>query len=230
MTEFLLQKPWYARTKHDTDTDADADSNVEGAEPVGKSVSFSALRLDKWLEDQGFWIPQTTPDGKLFYRNTHTEVSRPELPPKEFGLSDRTPDWETEAIDSSQLPYADREDISKDGFNAMVEELARIDDHEGGDIDATLAKLEGQYPRIQDGSSEWQAMCAAIDRKKAAVPYTSSDLDWIFKVAKHVRVEARVEAKRDRWQRVRSIGRLFERQASKSSTTPLKEAFERKAP
>lgn len=194
MTEFLRQKPWYARTKHDTDTDADADADadadvdvdvdvdadsyVEGAEPERNSASASSS--DKEQEDAGFWIPQAAPDGRLFYFNTLTGASRAEHTPKMFKLPDWPPDWETKAIDSSQLPFADREDteVHASNLEAVVRELARIDGDEVGDIDITLAKLEGQYEErlgaktsvVRRASVEqrWQALLAETERKKAA--------------------------------------------------------------
>lgn len=250
--------------KHDTDADANADSHVEGAELGNDSASASSS--DKEQEDAGFWIPQAAPDGQLFYLNTLTGASRADLPPNKCNLSDCIPDWETNPIDSSQLPFADREDTEIDSYNfdAVARELARIDGDETGDIDATLAKLEGQYLQSQIGSSaserepatkpsveeQWQAILAKTERKKATGLYSGrsssySDDDSInvrraeqaqavnaekqkFKLlADHVGVEATFEAKRDRWQKFRSVGRRFGRQRSKSVTTPSKEAFKR---
>ena len=267
MTEFLQQKPWYAEKKHDADVDADADADadsyVEGAEPENNSSSVSSS--DKEQEDAGFWIPQAAPDGQLFYHNTLTGASGADLPPNKFKLSDCTPDWETKAIDSSQLPLADREDteVHSSDFAAVVyEELARIDGDEAGDVDATLAKLEWHYPRSQvsplgrgpvtksSAEEQWQAILAKTERKEALRLKswrTSSyfDDDTIsFRLAKrdqavhaemqkiklladHVGVEATFEAKRDRWQKFRSVGRRFGRQRSKSVTTPSKKVFER---
>lgn len=182
MTEFLRQKPWYAGTKHDTDADVDveAGSYVEGAEAERNSASASSS--DREREDAGL-IPLATecaPDGRLFYSNTLTGASRAELPPKKFKLSDWPLDWETKAIDSSQLPFADREDteVHASNLEAVVRELARIDGDEVGDIDIALAKLEGQYEErlgaktsvVRRASVEqrWQALLAETERKKAA--------------------------------------------------------------
>ncbi|KAK5939142.1 cell division cycle- protein [Knufia obscura] len=48
--------------------DDDSDLPIEGAETHGRD------------EASGFWIPQATPDGRLFYFNTRTGVSSMELP------------------------------------------------------------------------------------------------------------------------------------------------------
>ncbi len=237
MTHFLLHKPWYAGTKHNTaaDTDADADSSFAGADP--------------W-DNNGFWIPQSTPD---------------KVPPERFELTEPSSDWETIAMDSSQLPYADRED--KVDFTAVAHER---------DIDATLAKLEGKYPKSQVGSSEEQdrtrqrveqqgrAILAKDYREAGIYPSDYLDLESLFpsnshravdavhaevqelnldvgaegsddesiisstsrraehaeavhaamekfKSAGHFGAEARDEAKRDRWQRFRSITKFFGR-------------------
>ena len=186
---FLLRKPWYAGTKHDidididididvdADADADADSNVEDAGPEINSASASNSETEQ--EDVGFWIPQPMRDGRMLYRNTLTGVSRSELPPNNFKLANPTPDWETKAMDSSELPYADRDYIARDFFKILARELAHIDDDEGGDADATLAKLEGKYSKSQAGPSEeqnvkrtsveqqWQALLLEAERKKA---------------------------------------------------------------
>ncbi len=137
-------------------------------------------------------------------------------------------------MDSSQLPYADREDGND--FEAVARELARISGDENGDIDATLAKLEGKYSKSQVGSSEeqdgtrqrverkWQAIEAKSERKKVALLYSRRTVPSnshaeqaeavhaeVQEFNSYVGAEARVEAKRDRWQRFRSITKFFGR-------------------
>ena len=279
MTKFLLKKPWYASTKHNTaaDTDADVDSSSAGADP--KRNSTSASKADEEQQDEGFWIPQATPDGNLFYYNTLTGAARPE-PPESFQSTDPSSDWETTAMDSSQLPYADRED--RVDLGAVAHERARISGDENDDIHAKLAELDGQYPISKVGSSEaqdwtrqnveqpWQAILARSERNRVAGVYSGrlsdyfdiesivssnshaeqaeavhaevqeskldvgsegSDVESIisstsnkaehagavharmrkFKSADHFGAEARREAKRDRWQRFRSITKFFGR-------------------
>lgn len=218
MTQFLLHKPWYAGTKHNTaaDTDADVDSSFAGADP--ERISTSASKADEEQDDEGFWVPQATPDGKLFYYNTLTGVSRLALPTERSKLTEPSSDLETKAMDSSQLPYADREDRVDSA--AILRELARISGDENGDIVTTLAKFEGQYPKSQVGSSKeqdgtkqslerkWQAIEAKSERNKVAALYSGRTIN---SHNSDVGAEARVEAKRDRWQRFRSITKLFGR-------------------
>ena len=175
MTEFLQHKPWYAGTKHDIDADVNADVDMDvDSNPEGYSASASEAGEE--TEDADFWIPQATPDGRLFYFNTLTGVSRRELPPKRFGSTDPTSDWETNPMDSSSLPYEDREDTVRSRL--ILPKLAREDDV-GGDTDATLAELEGEPPKSLVGPSEveswtrrnverrWQAREAELERKRA---------------------------------------------------------------
>lgn len=93
----------------DASSDSDSDSNDKGTGSERNLASASVSKSDEGQEDADFWIPQATRDGGLFYLNTLTGVTSSELPPLENRLSDRTPDWEAEAMNSSQFPYANRE-------------------------------------------------------------------------------------------------------------------------
>ena len=188
MTEFLLHKPWYAGKKHNTaaDTDADVVSSFAGADP--EKISTSASKADEEQVDEDFWIPQITRDGRLFYFNTLTGVSRTKLPTGISELTDPSSDWEIDPMDSSQLPYADREDRVDSA--AVVRELARIGGDKDGDIGTTLGKLEGQYPKSQVSSSEeqdgtrqnmerkWQAMEAKSEGDKIIREFNARFLQW----------------------------------------------------
>ena len=88
-------------------------------------------------------------------------------------------------MNSSQLPYADREEIVPSYliFDAMFDTLPRTNDEESVDINAALAKLEGRYAKSEVGSSEetfwpkpdvreqWQAILARYERRKAVGLY-----------------------------------------------------------
>lgn len=61
----------------DEGNDGDSDLPIEGGEPQNQ-------------EEAAFWIPQATPDGRLFYFNTLTGVSTMELPLETPTASDET--------------------------------------------------------------------------------------------------------------------------------------------
>lgn len=132
VAEFLLRKPWYAGTKNDTEADADGededgDPNVEPAEP--KIISVSSTKSNKEQEDEGFWIPQTPPDGRQFSFNTATGLSKMPRTLRWSEPMSNSTKWETEAMDSSQLPYADREDTRVD--SRSLQELDWQDRQDG---------------------------------------------------------------------------------------------------
>lgn len=58
----------------------------------GNELSFPIERHEsKEHEEAAFWIPQATPDGRLFYFNTLTGVSTMELPLETPGLNENGP-------------------------------------------------------------------------------------------------------------------------------------------
>lgn len=70
----------YDEEEEDSDVhtqDEDSDLLIEGATPQSQ-------------EEAAFWVPQATPDGRLFYFNTLTGVSRMELPLETPSSSDET--------------------------------------------------------------------------------------------------------------------------------------------
>lgn len=96
----------YGHNEQD-ESDASAGSGTEGEEyeddeesDRGREDHEAELPIDGGDEDNqeeaAFWIPQATPDGRLFYFNTLTGVSKMELPletptsPDETGPQDRT--------------------------------------------------------------------------------------------------------------------------------------------
>ena len=170
VTEFLLHKPWYAGTKHGADQDTEADTDHDGA---GAASIMGSAPTPKGVQGEAmFWIPQATPDGQLFYFNTLTGVSTSEVP---VMFENQIPDWEKAAKDSSHLPYVDREDTKE--FEAVVSEFVCINNDGLGDINSTLAKLEGKYAKSEADFSgktsgakssveeQWQAILTEARRK-----------------------------------------------------------------
>lgn len=174
VVSFLLRKPWYARSKSFSDTESEVNRDDEGPEAVETPSWLSTP--DSEQNGAAFWIPDATPDGDLSCSITPAGASAPEGP---LSLPHPNSDWETNPIDSSQLPYADREEAVNphQRFVIVADQLARIDDVESGNIDATLAKLEGRYAESEVGYCEgasgpkpnieerWQTILAKTERK-----------------------------------------------------------------
>lgn len=84
-TEMSEQSGTEEEYEEEDDSDAhtgddDSDLPIEGAGALGHD------------EASGFWIPQATPDGRLFYFNTRTGVSSMQLPLETPGAHDSPPD------------------------------------------------------------------------------------------------------------------------------------------
>lgn len=62
----------------DDNKDSDSDINIDG--PLPLSLPREETENTEREEEAAFWIPQATPDGRLFYFNTLTGVSTMELP------------------------------------------------------------------------------------------------------------------------------------------------------
>ena len=75
-----------APTVADDDADTEEDFEelpIEGHDEEQENLDYEHVQMDgadKEQEEAAFWIPQATPDGRLFYFNTLTGVSTVELP------------------------------------------------------------------------------------------------------------------------------------------------------
>lgn len=178
---FLLRKPWYARPKSLSHAESDVDRDDEGAEAVENPTWLSTL--DSEQNEAAIGIPDATRDGDLSGSNTPAGASAGASVLEALSsFLYLNSDWETNAINFSQLPYVDREEALNPHqlFNTFADQLARIDDPESSNIDAALAKLEGRYAKSEVSYSEeesrpkpnteerWQAILAKTKRKQAA--------------------------------------------------------------
>ncbi|KAJ5159688.1 uncharacterized protein N7482_006692 [Penicillium canariense] len=78
---------------HEEEEELDSEGNSHDSQPI---LPIEAMPAPKEQEEAAFWIPQATPDGRLFYFNTLTGYSTMELPfenptaANEIGPRDRT--------------------------------------------------------------------------------------------------------------------------------------------
>ncbi|CEJ58242.1 hypothetical protein PMG11_06907 [Penicillium brasilianum] len=77
---------------HEEDEELDSEVNPRDSQPM---LPIEGIPAPKEQEEAAFWIPQATPDGRLFYFNTLTGYSTMELPfenpaTNEIGPRDRT--------------------------------------------------------------------------------------------------------------------------------------------
>ncbi|KAJ5690576.1 hypothetical protein N7462_004968 [Penicillium macrosclerotiorum] len=78
---------------HEEEEDLDSEGNPRDSQPI---LPIEGIPVPKEQEEAAFWIPQATPDGRLFYFNTLTGYSTMELPfenptlTNEVGPRDRT--------------------------------------------------------------------------------------------------------------------------------------------
>lgn len=62
---------------HEDDDELDSEGNPRDSQPI---LPIEGIPAPKEQEEAAFWIPQATPDGRLFYFNTLTGYSTMELP------------------------------------------------------------------------------------------------------------------------------------------------------
>ena len=99
-------------------------------------------------EEAAFWIPQATPDGRLFYFNTLTGMSRMDLPleaptsANETGPRDRTnifiPDQTRPPAEMMAAGY-ERDDETDYASASETEDMSRTRDSKGSSVSDTLA-------------------------------------------------------------------------------------------
>lgn len=173
---FLLRKPWYARSKGvDSDTESEADSNDERAEAVDNSSWISTSGSQQ--NEAAFGIPDATLDGDMSGCETPAGASLPEA--SSSFLSPNC-DWETNAISSSRLPYADREELMKEpmnpqqNLNTFIEQFAHIDDTDSDKVDIILAALSAASELQPTSEERWRALLAEAKRKRAERKQASS--------------------------------------------------------
>lgn len=124
--------------------ETDLDSN-EPSQPPGSRVSQEETE-NKGQEEAAFWIPQATPDGRLFYFNTLTGVSTMELPMETPTSANETGPRDRMNIHSPEQTRPPPEMMAR-GYER--------DEYDDGD---SASELDGELPRrrrsyISDGVS-----------------------------------------------------------------------------
>ncbi|KAF2468772.1 ras GEF [Lindgomyces ingoldianus] len=122
----------------------------------------------KEQEEAAFWIPQATPDGRLFYFNTLTGVSTMELPLETPSLNENGPRDRTNVYipDSSRPPP----ELIMSGYSVEdTDDENSASDFEGPGMTGSHSSLSGKR-RVSDGVSP----ATSMDSMNAASPTTRS--------------------------------------------------------
>lgn len=153
------------RNGGDVDDDHDTTS-LEGTEYTnsdGESVNgndTSRLPIEgtesREQEEAAFWIPQATPDGRLFYFNTLTGVSTMELPLETPSLNENGPrDRANVHIPESSRPPAE---FLAGGYNVEdTDDETSASDVDGPSLAGSHGSLNGRN-RLSDGASPATSM------------------------------------------------------------------------
>ncbi|KAF2746103.1 cell division control protein-like protein Cdc25 [Sporormia fimetaria CBS 119925] len=106
-------------------------------------------------EEAAFWIPQATPDGRLFYFNTLTGVSTMELPLETPGLNDNGPrDRHPDFLPSSSRPPPE---LLASGLVEDTDDETSASDFEGPNMTSSHSSLP-RRKRVSDGVSPATSM------------------------------------------------------------------------
>lgn len=146
------------------DYDIEADPNAHSAQNGAPADGAD----DPQQEEAAFWIPQATPEGRLFYFNTLTGVSTMELP-----LENPTSAHESGPRDRMNIPVPEHTRPPPEMWAGGIEQ--NEEDFEGGDSASELegeSFTQGGRPRrrrsyISDGVSPAASM-DSFDRSPAA--------------------------------------------------------------
>ncbi|KAF2011265.1 ras GEF [Aaosphaeria arxii CBS 175.79] len=122
-------------------------------------------------EEAAFWIPQATPDGRLFYFNTLTGVSTMELPLETPGVNENGPrDRANVFIPDSSRPPAE---LMASGYNIEdTDDENSASDFEGPGMMGSHSSLPARK-RISDGASP----ATSVDSLHTTSPLTRSAQD-----------------------------------------------------
>ncbi|KAF2649281.1 ras GEF [Lophiostoma macrostomum CBS 122681] len=148
------------------DLDDDQDTQSLGGEStytssdtesyIGNDPSSPAERHDnKEQEEAAFWIPQATPDGRLFYFNTLTGVSTMELPLETPGVNENGPRDRTNVfIPESSRPPAE---LMASGMVEDTDDENSASEAEGPGMSGSYSSLRGRK-RLSAGISPATSM------------------------------------------------------------------------
>lgn len=155
---------------HDTHSLGGTDYTNSDTESInGNDTSLPIERNDtREQEEAAFWIPQATPDGRLFYFNTLTGVSTMELPLETPGLNENGPRDRTNVyIPDTTRPPAE---LMASGYNIEdTDDENSASDFEGPGMMGSHSSLPRRR-RISDGVSP----ATSMDSMNATSPIARS--------------------------------------------------------
>ncbi|KAH8429551.1 putative cell division control protein Cdc25 [Aspergillus melleus] len=142
--------------EHDDDDDVDSAGNPRDSQPV---LPIEGTGPVKEQEEAAFWIPQATPDGRLFYFNTLTGYSTMELP------------FENPATNETG-PYERNNFYVPDQTRPPPELMARGFERDEDDYDGSASEAEGESLMLASHDSMSRRRQSFID---GVSPATSMD-------------------------------------------------------
>ncbi|KAL5332356.1 ras guanine nucleotide exchange factor domain-containing protein [Aspergillus crustosus] len=138
------------------DDDVDSPGNARDSHPL---LPIEGMEPPKEQEEAAFWIPQATPDGRLFYFNTLTGYSTMELP------------FENPAVNENG-PYDRNNFFVPDQTRSPPELMARGFERDEDDYDGSASEAEGESLMLASHDSMSRRRQSFID---GVSPATSMD-------------------------------------------------------
>lgn len=114
---------------HEEDDELDSEGNLRDSQSI---LPIEGIPAPKEQEEAAFWIPQATPDGRLFYFNTLTGYSTMELP------------FENPAAANEQGPRDRNNFYVPDQSRPPPEMMARGYERDEDDYDGSASEAEGE--------------------------------------------------------------------------------------
>ncbi|PWY88975.1 Ras1 guanine nucleotide exchange factor [Aspergillus heteromorphus CBS 117.55] len=136
--------------------DVDSASNSRDSQPI---LPIEGVPAPKEQEEAAFWIPQATPDGRLFYFNTLTGYSTMELP------------FENPAANETS-PYDRSNFLVPDQTRPPPELMARGFERDEDDYDGSASEAEGESLMLTSRDSMSRRRQSYLD---GVSPATSMD-------------------------------------------------------
>ncbi|KKK14636.1 hypothetical protein AOCH_006088 [Aspergillus ochraceoroseus] len=138
------------------DDDVDSAGNPRDSQPL---LPIEGVEAPKEQEEAAFWIPQATPDGRLFYFNTLTGYSTMELP------------FENPSVNENG-PYDRNHVFVPDQTRPPPEMMARGFERDEDDYDGSASEAEGESLMLASHDSMSRRRQSFID---GVSPATSMD-------------------------------------------------------
>lgn len=114
---------------HEEDDELDSEGNPRDSQPI---LPIEGIPAPREQEEAAFWIPQATPDGRLFYFNTLTGYSTMELP------------FENPAVAHEHGPRDRSNVFIPDQTRPPPEMMARGFERDEDDYDGSASEAEGE--------------------------------------------------------------------------------------